>query len=64
MLGSGYGHWGPLIAVFVCPDSFPIVHLVVGGQPVCTLGVAVMGNATWLVVAYGTGFELLVALSK
>ena len=41
MLGLGYGCWGPLIAVFVCPDSFPVVHLVEGSQPVCMLGVAV-----------------------
>ena len=34
-----------------------LVHLVVGGQPVCMLGVAVMGDATWLVVAYGAGLS-------
>ena len=51
------GCWGPLTAVFFCPDSFPVVHLVEGGQPVCMLGVAVMGDATWLVVAYGAGLS-------
>ena len=57
MLGLGYGRWGPLIAVFVCPDSFPVVYLVEASQPVCMLGVAVMGDATWLVMAYGAGLS-------
>ena len=47
--------WGPLIAVFICPDSFSIVHLVEGGQPVCMLLWAVqLGLWCW--------FELLVAI--
>ena len=50
MFELGYDCWRPLKAEFVCPDSFPVVHLVEGGQPVCMLGVAVMADATWLVV--------------
>ena len=57
MLVLGYGCWGPLIAVFVCPDGFPVVHLVEEGQPVYVLGVAVCGDATWLVVACGAGLS-------
>ena len=57
-VGVGYGCWGPLIAVIVCPDGFPVVHLVECGQPVCMHGVAVShGQATWLVVACGAGLS-------
>ena len=55
LMHVGIGLWllGPPNSCFCFPDSFPVVHLVEGGQPVCMLGVAVMGDATWLVVAYG-----------
>ena len=64
-VGMGYGCWGPLIAVFVCPDSFPIVNLVEGGQPVCMLGVAVCyGQCNLAGCGLRCWLNLLVALSK
>ena len=52
MLGLNYGRL-IAIAVSVCPDSFPVVHLVAGGQPVCMLEVAVWAvqlGLLWLMV--------------
>ena len=34
-----------------------LLYTIEGGQPVCMLGVAVVGDAIWLVVGYGAGLS-------
>lgn len=63
-VGVGYG-WGPLIAVFVCPNGFPVVYLDECGQPVCMHEVAVShGQSNPACCGLRRWYELLVALSK
>ena len=55
LMHVGIGLWllGPLVAVFVCPDTFTFVHLVEGpSQCVCLELLSVKLNATWPVAAY------------